>query len=85
MKKISAALFLLILLAGCAPVQAPLAVPAPATAETAETAEDEPQQDGGDPAPLPTVVAAPVARPYNEYIDLPTPYMTYSDDQLPPY
>jgi hypothetical protein len=25
------------------------------------------------------------ARPYNEFLDLPAPYMTYADDQMPPY
>jgi hypothetical protein len=29
------------------------------------------------------VGAAP--RPYNEYLDLPAPYISYSDDQMPPY
>lgn len=30
-------------------------------------------------------IAGSFPRPYNEYIDLPAPYMSYSDDQLPPY
>lgn len=40
------------------------------------------EADGVD-APEPQVETT--ARPYNEYIDLPAPYMTYSDDQMPPY
>lgn len=30
-------------------------------------------------------VADAVHRPYNEYIDLPAPFISYSDDQMPPY
>ena len=29
--------------------------------------------------------AGPAPRPYSEYLDLPAPYMSYSDDQMPPY
>lgn len=52
-----------------------------------EAAEGEPQQGGdeAEPALSPAGAAVPVAYPYNEYVDPSTPYLPYSDDQLPPY
>jgi hypothetical protein len=55
---------------------------AEAEAEREEPADSAiaPPNETGEPAG-----ETEVRRPYNEYIDLPAPYMTYSDDQMPPY
>lgn len=47
---------------------------AEASSETAPEGEDELAG-----------VADDAHRPYNEYIDLPAPFISYSDDQMPPY
>ena len=48
--------------------------------ENAESAAPE-----AETVPEIAVAAGPVSRPYNEYLDLPAPYISYSDDQFPPY
>lgn len=51
-------------------------------------AEEESAAPEGEAAPVPeaaTEAGGYESRPYNEYLDLPAPYISYADDQMPPY
>jgi hypothetical protein len=62
-------------------------LPAASTATAGRPAPAPASNSGPDSSPSPagTPEPAPARRPYNEFVDLPAPYLSYADDQTSPF